>query len=61
MSTDRTGRLQRDRLVELGLSVGPLPTLRDIDDAADLAAIAHAHPHLRVSATASRFLGTPAS
>ena len=59
MSTDRTGRAQHARLVELGLSVAALPTLRDIDDADDLAAVAAGHPHLRVSAAASRFLGVP--
>ena len=61
MSTDRTGRCQHDRLLALGLSVAALPTLRDIDDAADLAAIARAHPHLRVGAAAARFLGKVAS
>jgi len=61
MSTEGTGRAQHHRLLELGLSVAGLPTRRDIDDAADLAAIALAHPHLRVSAAASRFLGRLAS
>ena len=61
MSTDRTGRAQHDRLVELGLSVAALPTLRDIDDGDDLAAVARAHPRLRVSAVASRVLGAVAS
>jgi len=57
MSTGTTGRAQHQRLVELGLSVAALPTLRDIDDAGDLAAVAAAHPHLRTSITAGRLLG----
>lgn len=58
MSTAGTGRAQHRRLLGLGLTVAPLPSLRDIDDAADLAAVAAAHPGLRVSAAADRFLGT---
>ncbi len=57
MSTDGTGRAQHQRLVQLGLSVATLPTLRDIDETTDLAAVAAAHPHLRVSAAAARLLG----
>ncbi|MFF7701160.1 TIGR04282 family arsenosugar biosynthesis glycosyltransferase [Streptomyces lydicus] len=40
MSTDRTGAIQRCRLVEAGLSVSDLPVLRDVDTAADAAAVA---------------------
>lgn len=56
MSTARTGRAQRRRLLDLGLSVAALPTLRDIDDVDDLAAIAAAHPGLRVSSAAAPVL-----
>ncbi|MCL6302419.1 TIGR04282 family arsenosugar biosynthesis glycosyltransferase [Streptomyces kronopolitis] len=44
MSTDRTGAIQRRRLVEAGLTVGDLPVLRDMDTAADLAAVATSCP-----------------
>ncbi len=40
MSTDRTGSVQRQRLVEAGLSVRDLPVLRDVDTASDAAQIA---------------------
>jgi uncharacterized protein len=40
MSTDRTGEAQRQRLVDVGLSVRDLPVLRDVDTAADAAQIA---------------------
>lgn len=61
MSTARTGAAQRRRLLDLGLSVADLPTLRDIDEIDDLRAVATRHPHLRVSAAASPILpaGTP--
>lgn len=39
MSTDRTGAVQRHRLVEAGLTVGDLPPLRDVDTAADAASV----------------------
>ncbi|MFG2127102.1 DUF2064 domain-containing protein [Streptomyces sp. NPDC048751] len=39
MSTDRTGAVQRRRLVEAGLTVGDLPLLRDVDTAADAAEV----------------------
>ena len=38
-STPHTGALQRRRLRSYGLSVGNLPTLRDIDTAADIEAV----------------------
>ncbi|MFP8883815.1 TIGR04282 family arsenosugar biosynthesis glycosyltransferase [Streptomyces mangrovi] len=40
MSTDRTGELQRRRLLEAGLSVRDLPVLRDVDTAKDAAEVA---------------------
>lgn len=40
MSTDRTGAIQRIRLAEAGLAVTDLPVLRDVDTAADAAAVA---------------------
>lgn len=44
MSTDRTGAIQRRRLAEAGLSVSDLPVLRDVDTAADAAAVAGCCP-----------------
>ncbi|MFI1434500.1 TIGR04282 family arsenosugar biosynthesis glycosyltransferase [Streptomyces lydicus] len=44
MSTDRTGAMQRWRLVEAGLSVSDLPVLRDVDTAADAVAVAACCP-----------------
>ena len=49
MSVDRTGAFQLARLAELGLSVRLLPPLRDIDHPADLDAVCHQHPQLRIS------------
>ncbi|WP_431945926.1 TIGR04282 family arsenosugar biosynthesis glycosyltransferase [Actinacidiphila sp. bgisy167] len=40
MSTERTGAALRRRLVEAGLTVRDLPVLRDVDTAADAAAVA---------------------
>lgn len=40
MSTDRTGALQRRRLLEAGLAVRDLPVLRDVDTAEDAAEVA---------------------
>ena len=40
MSTARTGRVQRERLVALGLRVRDLPLLRDVDTFADACAVA---------------------
>lgn len=56
MSTDHTGAAQHQRLLQLGLTVAALPTLRDVDTIDDLIAIAAAHPDLRVSATAAPLL-----
>ncbi|MFF3545688.1 DUF2064 domain-containing protein [Streptomyces platensis] len=44
MSTARTGAVQRRRLAEAGLSVSDLPVLRDVDTAADAAAVAACCP-----------------
>lgn len=44
MSTDTTGAVQRDRLVAAGLRVRDLPCLRDVDTAADAAAVSAAAP-----------------
>ncbi|WP_141013775.1 TIGR04282 family arsenosugar biosynthesis glycosyltransferase [Nocardioides sambongensis] len=40
MSTEETGRLTHRALTEAGLQVGTAPVLRDIDEVADLAAVA---------------------
>lgn len=58
MSTDRTGRAQHRRLLDLGLAVADLPVLADIDTAEDLAEVAREHPGLRTSAVAARHLRT---
>jgi uncharacterized protein len=55
MSTDRTGAVQRARLVAAGLRVGDLPVLRDVDTAADAAAIAAEAPAGRFAAAHARF------
>ncbi|WP_350275181.1 DUF2064 domain-containing protein [Kribbella sp. HUAS MG21] len=49
MSTDHTGRDQLRRLRALGLRVGMLPTLRDMDTPRDAAYLAAEFPGLRVS------------
>lgn len=50
MSTSRTGRVQRERLVAAGLRVADLPVLRDVDEPADAAAVARAAPASRFAA-----------
>ncbi|AJE39384.1 TIGR04282 family arsenosugar biosynthesis glycosyltransferase [Streptomyces nodosus] len=52
MSADNTGEVQRRRLVEAGLNVCDLPMLRDVDTAADAAAVATCCP------SGSRFVAT---
>ncbi|MFF7146103.1 DUF2064 domain-containing protein [Streptomyces nodosus] len=52
MSADNTGEVQRRRLVEAGLNVCDLPMLRDVDTAADAAAVATSCP------SSSRFVAT---
>jgi glycosyltransferase A (GT-A) superfamily protein (DUF2064 family) len=54
MSTDHTGRDQLRRLRSLGLRVGMLPTLRDMDTPRDAAYLAAEFPGLRVSRLFSR-------
>lgn len=44
MSEDRTGAIQRRRLVEAGLTVCDLPLLRDVDTAADAASVVASCP-----------------
>lgn len=60
MSAATTGADQRRRLVELGLRVAALRSLRDIDTVVDLAAVTAAAPHLRTSAFARRLALVPA-
>jgi glycosyltransferase A (GT-A) superfamily protein (DUF2064 family) len=45
MSRPDTGRIQLDRLRAAGLDVAPLPTLTDVDTAADAAEVAALAPH----------------
>ena len=57
MSADDTGQHQEQRMRQRGLSPLRLPVLRDIDHAADLAAVAAQMPHgSRVAALASSLL-----
>jgi uncharacterized protein len=50
MSTPWTGAAQRGRLEAAGLRVADLPLLRDVDTAADAAAVAAVAPHTRFAA-----------
>lgn len=52
MSTDTTGAVQRARLVAAGLRVADLPTLRDVDTAADAVAAARQAPRTRFAGRA---------
>ena len=54
MSTAGTGAAQQRRLQELGLSVTPLPTLVDLDTAADLPAVIESGSAIRTAAQARR-------
>ncbi|MER6270180.1 DUF2064 domain-containing protein [Streptomyces sp900105755] len=54
MSTPETGAVQRQRLAGAGLRVRDLPRLRDVDTAADAAAVAALVPHGRFAALLSR-------
>lgn len=56
MSTQATGRAQEMRLRRLGLGVAALPTMVDLDTAADIPAVVAAAPGSRTAATA-RALG----
>lgn len=51
MSTDRTGAIQRQRLVGHGQRVGTLPILRDVDTMDDALAVAEQAPTTRFGAT----------
>lgn len=51
MSTASTGAIQRRRLVQAGLTVRDLPTLRDVDTPDDAAEVARAAPLGRFAAT----------
>jgi uncharacterized protein len=50
MSTQRTGAIQRARLLTAGMRVADLPTLRDVDTAADALAVASQAPRTRFAA-----------
>jgi glycosyltransferase A (GT-A) superfamily protein (DUF2064 family) len=50
MSTTSTGAIQRARLVAAGLRVADLPSLRDVDTAADAVAVARQAPQSRFAA-----------
>ncbi|MEV4784344.1 DUF2064 domain-containing protein [Streptomyces tuirus] len=54
MSTPVTGAVQRERLVAAGLRVRDLPTLRDVDTAADAGAVAALAPRGRFAARLAR-------
>ncbi|MFJ8490118.1 DUF2064 domain-containing protein [Streptomyces sp. NPDC094038] len=54
MSVPETGAVQRRRLVGAGLRVCDLPRLRDVDTAADAAAVAALVPHGRFAALLAR-------
>jgi rSAM/selenodomain-associated transferase 1 len=51
MSTERTGAVQLSRLLELGLRVGALPRLRDVDRYEDALAVAREAPGTRFART----------
>lgn len=54
MSLPHTGGTQRARLTDAGLTVGDLPELRDVDEAADARHVAEAAPHGEFAATLAR-------
>jgi glycosyltransferase A (GT-A) superfamily protein (DUF2064 family) len=54
MSTERTGAVQRDRLLRAGLRLRALPPLRDVDTAADAHAVAATAPRSRFAAELGR-------
>ncbi len=51
MSTPTTGTVQHQRLVAAGLTVTPLPVLRDVDRIEDAHAVAATAPHTRFAQT----------
>ncbi|WJV50220.1 TIGR04282 family arsenosugar biosynthesis glycosyltransferase [Streptomyces flavofungini] len=57
MSTPTTGAVQRARLTAAGLRVRDLPVLRDVDTAADAAAVAAAAPGTRFAGELARLAG----
>ncbi|HEY8308069.1 MAG TPA: DUF2064 domain-containing protein [Lapillicoccus sp.] len=61
MSTARTGGDQLVRLERLGLRVGLLPMMRDVDDPEDAAAVAAAAPATRFGRLHRRLVGSPCS
>jgi glycosyltransferase A (GT-A) superfamily protein (DUF2064 family)/SAM-dependent methyltransferase len=61
MSSSRTGADQLARLRGLGLRVGLLPLLRDVDDAADAAEVAAAAPGSRFGRLHRRLVASPCS
>ena len=61
MSTARTGALQRNRLEGLGLRVGMLPVMRDVDEAEDAAAVARTAPDTRFGRLYRRLVDAPCS
>ena len=61
MSTPRTGGDQLVRLERLGLRVGLLPMMRDVDDPEDAAAVAAAAPATRFARLHRRLVGSPCS
>lgn len=54
MSTDRTGEVQRRRLVSAGLVVADLPVLTDVDTMADARLVARGCPGTRFAALVER-------
>jgi glycosyltransferase A (GT-A) superfamily protein (DUF2064 family)/SAM-dependent methyltransferase len=61
MSTPRTGGDQLVRLERLGLRVGLLPRMRDVDDPEDAAAVAAAAPATRFGRLHRRLVASPCS
>ncbi|MFB7221885.1 DUF2064 domain-containing protein [Streptomyces sp. NPDC056227] len=60
MSVPQTGAVQRQRLVDAGLTVRDLPRLRDVDTAADAAHVAAAAPRGEFAAALARLTAAAA-
>ena len=58
MSEPTTGEHQRRRMEELGLTIRSLPTVRDVDEPGDVAAVAALAPRTRFAEVARRLLPT---
>ena len=58
MSTDATGRAQRERLVSLGLTVTDLPVLLDVDTFDDALAVAAQIPGSRLASAVASVAAT---